>query len=332
MAMQLEKTIEALTKRQSKPLVACERFSLPKSCIVVASLSMLCGQGVLCPQAIGRDERSMPMVKNNQRPTIMQQRDRRHDVSGLHQTEARVIFRKVTQSAPGSDSPQDTPDIGDSNRVNDNTDIAETVAASLIRQHEFSQLEDIDTSYVTVGPQSQKNVFHLTSGNALFVPKKDILVLTDEGQIHINGGSVVLIMRPAPGIISVYDLHDSGGKSIIVNTKGETLKLSPGHQVILTDQPSEFAKINPCHSIGYRKAEQKNLRSGFRAHSAEFSIASALVSVKPLKNMLLSNNKDDRKLAYQLLKDAVILFDVYKDDQPYQTSKSEPIKVTTKAN
>jgi hypothetical protein len=231
------------------------------------------------------------------------------------------IVRKLLGSAPGSDSPDGTPGVESERAAASNLNLYEVIAASFIRSHQFDKerLKDLDTTEVVMGPQSHQNVFHLTHGNVLFAPKRDIEVLTDLGNIHIAAGSVVCVMKPTDGTVSIYDLDDSGKKRVAIQLANELLTLVPGKQLIITNQQAkQFSEVNPSPHIHFRKAVQTTTQSGLKVHTVEFSIPAAILTLKPLRKMLLSGDPADRKLTNRLIKTVVILEDLFTDSEPYR--------------
>jgi hypothetical protein len=230
------------------------------------------------------------------------------------------LLAKLLSSAPSSDSPNSTPGIDAERAANSNLNLYEVIAASFIRGHQFDQesLKNLDTTEVVLGPQSHQNVFHLSQGNVLFAPKKDIEVLTNLGSIHIGAGSVVCVMKPSQETVSVYDLDDGANKKVTIHLADELLTLSPGKQLVVTNQSKQFSEVNPSPRIHYRKATRTTMASGLHVHSAQFSIPAAVLTIKPLRSMLLSNDIHDRKLTNRLLKDVVILEDLFNDPEPYR--------------
>ena len=243
------------------------------------------------------------------------------------------LVRQLLKSAVGADSPDNNPDVDTKSAARLNLNINETLAANLFRQNTFDidQIEDIDKETFVLGNLTGDNRIHISKGNALFAPKKDIVALTDLAEIHIGGGSLVGILRPSPDVVSIYDLEDTGNKKVTIKVNDESLTLSPGKSLIISKEVREFEKINPAHHIAYRKVEAKKFKSGLHAYTTEFSISSAILHVKPLQNILLSNNPEDRKIADRLLKNYVILEDVFSNNEPFQMPGSivTPVKISS---
>ncbi len=249
------------------------------------------------------------------------------------------LFRHLLRQAVGADSPDSNPDAQQRTAAELNLDINETMTASLIRKDKFdldqmADIEDINEGHIVLGNLTKDNIFHLSSGNALFLPKRDIIVLTDLGEIHISAGSMVGILKPAPDIVSIYDLEDGGGKKVSIKVDNELLTLSPGKHMVLSKQVDEFEKVNPAHRIAYRRLEHKTLPDGIHVYTTEFSISSAVLHIKPLQNILLSDDKEDRKLTSRILKNFVILEDVFGGTEPYKMPASivAPVKISTNLN
>ena len=132
-----------------------------------------------------------------------------------------------------------------------NTGAEESIPASRIKEDCFnaSQLEHIDVSNVISGPMSQDNLFHLSTGNALFTPKKDISVMTALAKVNIGSGSAVCILKPEPGVISIYNLHAGAGNKVSIEIGQKSFALAPGMQATVCYQVCNFESINPAKRI-----------------------------------------------------------------------------------
>lgn len=319
-------------------------------------------QGGFCQRAgaanTGSSSRMTKMTSTQTSTSVVTKEtsDRRSDSTGLHKASIGVttlhiytkadqlrtdaLFRELLrlQSAVSADSPFSAAGNENERAGDSNIDLAENLAVSVIRKHNFDneELADLDKECIVLGPHSHQNIFDLTKGNALFEPRKNIVVTTDLGEISIGAGSIVCILKPEPGVISIYDLHDDGGKRVSVKIGSEILTLSPGKQVTLSNQTKQelaFEKITPGRRIAYRKLQQRDLESGTKVYSSEFSIPSAMLHIRPLQRMLLSDNKDDRKIADQLIKNFVILDDLFNESEPYKMPiRPELTKISERLN
>ena len=153
----------------------------------------------------------------------------------------------------------------------------------------------------------------------LFFPASNIIVGTHEGNVHIDGGCMALVLETGHDV-AVYNLHDTHHGGVKVVAGGKTITLHPGQQVVLThNQTDSFEKINPGLKIAYRNTRSADMGNGVRAFIADFSLAGALTQVAPLKQMLSSTNPKDRRFAHQMLKNAVVLNETTAANGPYRT-------------
>jgi hypothetical protein len=204
----------------------------------------------------------------------------------------------------------------------------EALAVSIIKQDNFDadKIAAVDLSHVGCGPLSQENTFHLTCGSALFNPKKDIVVLTALAKISIGSGSAVCVLKPEPGVISVYNLHSGGDKKVVIEVNGQPVILPAGMHATVCYEGSEFSAVNPARQIAYRNLKTITLPNGICMYSTEFSIPSAIAHITCLQSMLSSKNKDEQKLADQLLKNSVILEYICNSDEPFAVTDAPTLK------
>lgn len=195
------------------------------------------------------------------------------------------------QTAFGSTS-LNIPDIkGPVHNFDLNTVISPTVDSTLIRKGNVA------------------GCIELVTGNILLNQNKDIGISVNEGKIDVGGGSIVLIMQSEQGTI-IYDLLQTRSNQVSVVIKTQKVFIEPGQMLVLTNQNiDDFEKLAlNCHSIRYHNAKSLQLLNNeVHAYSAEFSIASALVTIDPLKHLLHSNNKQDKLTLERMIKNIVIL-------------------------
>ncbi len=190
---------------------------------------------------------------------------------------------------------------------------AET-SSSNFNESTVSGLHGVHTGSGTTG-----NFFNLDTGNMVFNPQSNITVGTHDGNVFIDGGSIAFVMETGHDV-AVYDLHDTHHGAVRVAAGNQTIILHPGQQVVLTrNSTADFEKINPGGKISYRHSRSQDVGGGIKAFLADFSVPTALSNVAPLKQMLSSTNPSDRKIAHQLLKNAVILSETTAANGPYRT-------------
>ncbi len=147
----------------------------------------------------------------------------------------------------------------------------------------------------------------LDNGSALFVPSRDMTVVTPKGSVKLAANSVAYVNANS-NQLSVYDISDSHKASVVVSTGGRDLTLSPGRHLVVThDKAKNFAEVNPIESIMHRSVKGHELGAGKRAFVSEFSIPSAVNVVKPLKAMLNSNDADAKKVAARIIKTSAVV-------------------------
>jgi hypothetical protein len=155
------------------------------------------------------------------------------------------------------------------------------------------------------------NNLNVSKGNILLSPDQEIVVGTHEGNIHMSPGAVAFVMESGSDVV-IYDLRQSGPKQIEVEVGKDRLTLHPGHMMVLTRQHvNDFEDIDAeCHMISYRSAQQMPTSSkDVRVFQSEFSIASAIVTIEPLNNLIASNDKQDQATLEKIIKGAVMLND-----------------------
>ncbi|MDZ4832701.1 MAG: hypothetical protein SGJ27_02755 [Candidatus Melainabacteria bacterium] len=147
----------------------------------------------------------------------------------------------------------------------------------------------------------------MDNGSALFVPSKNMTIVTPKGSVKLAANSVAFVSVDG-NQLSVYDINDNHKSSVVVSTGGRDLALSPGRHLVVThDKASNFAEVNPIESIMHRSVAKHELGAGKRAFVSEFSIPSAVSVVKPLKAMLASSDAEAKKVAARILKTSAVV-------------------------
>jgi hypothetical protein len=190
------------------------------------------------------------------------------------------------------------------------------LAAALFSSTEFTanELANLSQQGVVSGASSKGNVLELLRGNALFAPQDDIVVHSRYASAYIPKGAAAWIMDTGKET-AIYDFHDSmttGGIKVVAN--GKQFRLSPGKQMVLVkDGSNDFDSLNPGKTIGYRNVQSSELGDGTKAFVCDFSIARGLMNVPIMRNLLRSENSNQRKIAWKMIKNATILADLTGD-------------------
>jgi hypothetical protein len=158
-----------------------------------------------------------------------------------------------------------------------------------------------------VAKTAHSNRVVLKKGNVLFVPFQDTVVETPHGNVTIEAKSVALVSI-SNDKLAVYDIEDSHKGSVSVNAHGQTITLAPGNHVTVAHATSgEFAQVNAIEAIPHRNVATKTIKAGVKAHTSEFSVASAISSIKPLQLVLSSKHPQAKQVANKMMKTTAIL-------------------------
>ncbi len=166
---------------------------------------------------------------------------------------------------------------------------------------------------VLIGSDSDDNYISLKQGNILLSPDKDIFVGTSEGNISIGAGATVFVMQSVDGLV-VYNISQTNPQQVTVTNKAnnQNTVLGASRLLVLTKQNAQsFEKLNlNCHAVDYSKAQPLDLHDNtVKAFLANFSVASALMTIEPLKRLTVSHNKRDRLALEKLAKNAMLSSD-----------------------
>ncbi len=72
---------------------------------------------------------------------------------------------------------------------------------------------------------------------------------------------------------------------------------------------AEFAQINAVETIAHRNV-QSAVKNGHRAHTSEFSLLTALDTVKPLKALAMSKHVHAKQIADRIMKTTAIILQI----------------------
>ncbi len=155
---------------------------------------------------------------------------------------------------------------------------------------------------VEAGAGQSKNDLVLNKGNVLCIAREKINLHTPAGEFKIFPGSVVLVMV-SPEESSIFDLHDEIFNSPLAVVGGRRSKLAVGQQLLVSKLKSP--RFNG--KIAYRQNQLLAQEQGLEIHSAQFSLASALSSIRTLKKLQISKSSDERRVFAQIFKNAAIM-------------------------
>lgn len=144
-------------------------------------------------------------------------------------------------------------------------------------------------------------------GNVLFVPFRNTVVETPQGNVLIEAKSVALV-SVSDDKLAVYDLEDSHKGAVSIEAHGHKVALAPGsHLTIANAKSGEFAQVNAIEAIPHRNVVSKAIKNGVKLHTSEFSVASAIQTIKPLQAMMGSKHPQAKRVADRMMKTTAIL-------------------------
>ena len=187
------------------------------------------------------------------------------------------------------------------------------IPGTKVYKHTFdnAQLNQLAKEGLILASNSGNNYLNIDRGNALFAPKKNIVVGTHEGNIYLSPGAIAFVMESGHDVV-LYDLCQNGPKqvSVIVNQNKHKVFMQPGLMLVLTRQNAQdFEDIDAdCHNVNYRNAKLLNIdEKDVKVFMANFSTSSAVLNVEPLQELLSSADRQDKTVLNEIAKSAVIM-------------------------
>jgi len=164
----------------------------------------------------------------------------------------------------------------------------------------------------------KSKVVELRDGTVLFAPLVNTTVKTPFGNVDIDAKSIVLLIASKHGI-AVYNLDDQHRDAVRVHAGGRTLTLSPSNQAVITSkQNTAFEQVNPLETMAYRRVTDFEIGANLRAFNSEFSMLSAISTIKPLKSIVSSKHPEARRISAHLLKTAAAMVQLKAGLESYQ--------------
>jgi hypothetical protein len=192
-------------------------------------------------------------------------------------------------------------------------------ASSFAGSFNQSEIEKLTLKGVILGSNSGDNQLELLKGNVFFRPNADIVVRGREGEVSIGANASVFVMENGRDFC-VYDLYQSSADKVAISCADRTIKLNPGSvAVVTTQEQSNFNLLQgSSRRIPYRDVHRVNVAARTETFIGSFDMASALLTVAPLKQMLPSQNPEEKKTVDQIIKASVLLTDLLPNRGPFQ--------------
>ncbi len=153
-------------------------------------------------------------------------------------------------------------------------------------------------------------VHTMNNDSAVVVASRDTTVVSPNGNVKVAAGAVVYITSTS-GQLSVYDLDDKHKGSVVVETSGRQIALSPGRHITITRSGAEqYADINQAEAIAHRLMSRQLLNAENVMFQSEFSLPSAISAIKPLSSLVESKHSEAKKITERLLKTTAVLMQI----------------------
>ncbi|MBX9772227.1 MAG: hypothetical protein K2X29_12695 [Candidatus Obscuribacterales bacterium] len=137
----------------------------------------------------------------------------------------------------------------------------------------------------------------------------DTYVKTELGNIECKKGATVFIVNCENSVsICTLDSPHLDDVNVCIGNNPK-LRLAPGRQIVLTkDMDNKFEKTNPAHLIGYRDEKEVGTVEGTKIIRTDFSLTSALMSIQPLRHLLTSPDREQNRIAENIIRNSAILW------------------------
>ncbi len=158
----------------------------------------------------------------------------------------------------------------------------------------------------------------IQKGALLMAPDANTIIDTPYGSVAVKAGSVALLIAFDRGL-AVYDLHDNRKGDVSLTSGSHSMALLPGRTAVLTNTAiKEFGDVNPIKFVGYRQMVTRDVSAQTRLFHGEFEILSMVRGLKPLGNLVTSDNAKARKTLDNMLKTAAILLELNHGGEQYK--------------
>ncbi len=176
---------------------------------------------------------------------------------------------------------------------------------------------------VLTGGVSNAAVQTLDNGATLLAPKTQTTLNTGFGSVDVAAGSVVMVMA-FDGGLAVYNLHDTKSGAVRVTVGGNTVKLTPGQNAVMTSKQIRcFEEINPLQFATYRSMTAKDMGNGVQSFKSEFDIRSVLQNVGALRSMVKAQDSDTKRVVNSVLKTSAILSQLSGNQYQYMVAPAK---------
>lgn len=237
----------------------------------------------------------------------------------------RILFSVLMSYTPGMDKgfSSSQTDIPLQHPAEKNTYL---IPGAKIYGHDLTESEqaELKSEGLTVLTDSKDNCLTIDKGNTLIRADADIVVNTFKSKIHIGKGAIVFIIKSDQGTV-LYDLCQNRPGQVNVCLSHHKIIMAPARMLVITDANSGSFDTLPvdCQSVPYREPQKIMLKDEeTQAYTAEFSITYTFSTIKPIRNLVKSEDKQDKIVYGRLLKSAAILGSMHDKADPIQVAET----------
>lgn len=145
----------------------------------------------------------------------------------------------------------------------------------------------------------------LNRGRLILVDDSAQVITTPFGEIHALPGSALFLIETATSV-AIYNLHDErSGMAFVAD--GKRVPIPLGVQILATKSDGTFDQLNPAPMITTRTVTDSTTDGGTKVFAAEFSIASALRWLDPVRNLRKSTVASERAMGEKIMRNAAIM-------------------------
>lgn len=153
----------------------------------------------------------------------------------------------------------------------------------------------------------------LKRGAVVFAPSVDTAVELPGAKLMLAASSVALVVSTGDAV-SIYDFDDRRKESVVLETNGERIALSPGQHVTIGSGTDVFGDLNPLEGIPHRALTVSKTRGGKSVFTSEFSVVAAMQGLKPISGMINSKHKRSQQISSNLMKTAAVILQLRRSD------------------
>ena len=136
---------------------------------------------------------------------------------------------------------------------------------------------------------------------------KELFAKTEMSLIHCKEGALVFVDN-RDAYETVCNLDCRASKDVMVDlASGTSIRLPIGYALVLHKKGQTAIHPGPARLLSYRCWSEKKSTGNIDFMGAEFSLASAMYVIEPLRQMVSSSNPRERSKARSILKSAMIL-------------------------